>query len=290
MEDRANFWPKSLVTKEGEEMNKLKRLMAVLLVGGAGFGLFVACGGEETSCTFDADCSDGQACEGTVCVDTCTADSDCGPGEVCGAGVNTELNVCKADSTTTNNITPNNVDPNNVTPNNAVVYYAVRIQSTSAGDDSCANTDPGPDIFGVGLEDSTGAQLGWGVVDWEEITFDGNDHTDTSIIDGNGPDLGADNCPDMFDGNVVSLGCDATSFLIVSFVDSSSQPIPLDATADQVIRVYEWGGQCSTGSIDDTYNVDICTDTMAARSGEDASCTLQVIIDGAGEASGDVGF
>jgi hypothetical protein len=271
-------------------MNTIKRLMAVLLVGGAGFGLFVACGGEETSCTFDADCSDGQACEGTVCVDTCATAADCAPGEICAAGVNTELLVCQADSTTTNNTT-GMTNNNTTTPNNnTTVYYDLLIQSTTTAAEFCGDTtDPGPDIFAVGLEDSTGAQLGWGIVDWEAVQFDGNDQTDTSVIDGSAPDVAADNCPDMFDGNVVALGCDADSYIVVSFVDASSQPIALDGN-DQFVRVYEYGGQCDTGTVGDTYNVSICTDTAGAKGGDISSCTIQVIVDGGGESDGEIGF
>ena len=271
-------------------MNALKRMMAVLLVGGAGFGLFVACGGETTDCTFDADCGDAEACEAQVCVPTCASDADCLAGEECGPGVNTTLDVCKASSTNGMTNGGTNGMTNGMTNGGmATLYYVDRIQSTTSGDDACANvSDPGPDIFGVGLEDSTGAQLGFGSVDWDEIQAENNDQTDTGVLDANGPDLAADSCPDMFDGNVVSLGCSATSWIAVSFTDSDSNPIALDATADQYIRVYEWGGQCTTGSIDDTYNVDICTDTMGIRAGDDSSCTIQVLLDAAGEQSGEV--
>lgn len=277
-------------------MNALKRLMGVLLVGGAGFGLFVACGGNNTTgsdCTLDADCATGEACEGQVCVPTCTTNEDCAAGEACGEGVNTTQMVCQIsdDSNDPNNTTNNTTNNTSNDPNNAVLYYAAQIISTTSSQEACGDvTDPGPDIFGVGLEDSTGAQLGWGIVDWDNVTLEGNDQSDSSVIDGNGPDLAADVCPDMFDGNVVALGCDAESYIVVSFIDATDQPIALDSTADQVIRVYEWGGQCTTGSIDDTYNVNICTDTAGAKSGDVSSCTIQVIVDGAGESSGEVGF
>ena len=132
---------------------------------------------------------------------------------------------------TNNNPTNNNPTNNNTsTNNNTTLLYAARIQSTTSSQEACGDvTDPGPDIFGVGLEDSTGAQLGWGQVAWEEVQFDNNDHVDTSVIDGNGPDLASDVCPDMFEGNVVSLGCDAGSYIVVNFIDSESNPIPLDA-------------------------------------------------------------
>ena len=43
-------------------MNSFKRMLSALLIGGAGFGLFVACGGDNngaTDCTLDGDCPDG---------------------------------------------------------------------------------------------------------------------------------------------------------------------------------------------------------------------------------------
>lgn len=274
-------------------MNALKRLMAVMLVGGAGFGLFVACGGNNNtgdSCTFDSDCAEGQACEGQVCVPTCETAADCGPDEVCEQGENTQLLVCKAGGA--NNPTNNTTGTNSTTGTNNMptLLYTVRIKSTTLGA-GCEVSDPGPDIFGVGLEDSTGSPLGFGIVDWDATQIDNNDNADVFVIDGNGPDLGADYCPDSFDGNVASLGCadDASgSFIIVSFVDSSDAPVPLDATAGQVIRVYEWGGQCTTGSTDDTYDVDICSDTAASRMGDDSSCDISLIVDGAAETFADV--
>lgn len=243
----------------------------------------------SNECVFDADCADGQACEAQACVNTCSGDPDCPGGWVCREGINTTQLVCQVDEQNNPPNIGNTNNPPNISTNNRVVYYAVEIRSTTTDEEACFIDDPGPDLFGVGLEDVTGAILGWGVVDWDQIQFDGNAHTDVSVIDGNGPSLGADVCPDQFDGNVVSLGCGFDSFIIVSFVDSSFDPIPLDAAGDQVIRVYEWGGQCTTGGITDTYNVSICTDTSGARSGDTSSCNIQIIVDGAGETAGEVG-
>lgn len=276
-------------------MNALKRLLAVMLVGGAGFGLFVACGGEETSCTFDADCADGEACEGTVCVPTCTTDDDCLDGEECGEGVNTEQNVCKVSgdsNNTNNNGTTNNTTSTNNGTTPATLYYTVAITSTTTEAAACGDvSDPGPDIFGVGLEDTQGNPLGWGVIDYDGIQFDGNDEVDTGVIDGNAPEVGADGCPDTFAGNVVALGCEGSdegSYIVVSFVGADGNPVALDATAGQAIRVYEYGGVCSTGSTDDTYNLDICTDTDASKGGDISSCTISLLIDAAGEESNEV--
>ena len=171
----------------------------------------------------------------------------------------------------------------------ATLLYIAKVESTTTAVDGCAVEDPGPDIFGVGLEDGLGEQLGWGSVVWEEIQTDANSHADTSILDGTPLDLAADACPDMFDGNVVALGCEETgNWLALEFLDAESNRVPLDATQDQWIRVYEWGGQCTTGSLDDTYTLTLCTDTAAITAGDDESCTIQLVVDGAGENPGEV--
>lgn len=170
------------------------------------------------------------------------------------------------------------------------LLYIAKVESTTTAVDACSVGDPGPDIFAVGLEDSTGAALGWGRPVWEDIQLDANTHADTTILDGSAPDLNADSCPDMFDGNVVSLGCgdSAGNWLALEFIDADDNRLALDATADQVIRVYEWGGQCTTGSLEDTYTLTLCTDTAGITQGDDSSCTLQLLVDAAGEQSGQV--
>ena len=168
-----------------------------------------------------------------------------------------------------------------------VLLYIAKVESTTTDTDACDVDDPGPDLFGIGLEDGFGAPLAWGRPVWEEIQLDANAHADTSILDGSALDFGTEACPDMFDGNVVALGCEG-NWLAFEFIDSAEQRVALDATADQFIRVYEWGGQCTTGSIDDTYDLTICTDTAAIANGDDTSCTIQLLVGGAGEQAGEV--
>lgn len=269
-------------------MNSMKRILAALLVGGAGFGLFVACGTSSDECTLDGDCPDGQACEAQICVDICESDADCLEGQVCEEGVNTTSLVCK-DGGATNNGATNNGATNNGTTNNGVatVYYVAQIVDNSAGDDACSISDPGSDIFGVALESTAGDNLGWAEITWEELNADGNDYTDTSILDGSAPGLDADDCPSDFAADsVVALGCGG--WIAVEFKDADGNPVPLDATAGQQIRVYEYGGQCGTGTVVDEYDVYICEDTDGIRGGEDGSCTINVLQGGSGEATGDV--
>ncbi len=257
-------------------MNSFKRFLAAALVSTAGFGLFVACGGNNgpADCLVDGDCGDGQACELQVCVDTCEADTDCLEGEVCEVGENTELSVCKAAANNGETNNGENNGTNNGTTVPPTLYYVALVEDQSSGDEACANAsnaDPGSDIYGALLEDTTGAVLGFGNAVWaEEPATDANDNQDLSILDG-APDTSKD-CPGDFSSDTVySTGCGGQLFF--EFLDADGIPVPLDATAGQQIRVLEYGVQCG-GSDADEYRVAVCTDTAGAKEGNSASCTL----------------
>jgi hypothetical protein len=71
-------------------MKNLRRIFGFCLVLAASAGLVVACGPtEDSECTFDTDCADGEAClqapeDDNRCVTDCTADSTlCGDNSVC---------------------------------------------------------------------------------------------------------------------------------------------------------------------------------------------------------------
>ena len=279
-------------------MNSVKRILAAMLLGGAGLGLFVACGEVANNgaqdCTLDGDCPTGQACEAQICVDICETSADCAEGQVCEEGVNTSQLVCKssgANNGTNNGV--NNGTANNGTTNNGVnnglLYYIIQIVDTSAGDEACGVSDPGSDIAGVELQSENGDSLAWGEIVWDELGPEANDYADTGILDGSPADVGADDCPSDFnDTTVVALGCGG--WVAVEFKDSSGQPVALEGGAGQQVRVYEYGGVCSTGSTDDTYSVYICEDTAAIREGSDGSCTLDLTTGGSGVTTSPVSF
>ncbi len=256
-------------------MRVLPWLTLLALLAGCG-PRFVPLGFGSDECTFDLDCAAGEACEATVCVPTCAANRDCDGGEVCAPGKNTELNVCQAERT------------NNQANNATSAYYAVMIRSTTTAPDACFTDEPGPDIFGVALESSTGELLGWGVLEHDAIQAGGNANAEPSILERDGTALTLDGCPATFTGNVVSLGCD-DSYIVVSFIDTNSEPVALNATDDAVLRVYEWGEQCTPGTIEDTYTVSICRASAAAADGDVTSCDIEVVASSSGETSAVVG-
>ncbi len=226
-------------------------------------------------CTFDADCPDGEACEARACMPTCADVSQCPARETCDEGLNTEFSVCSG-----------NESPNN----DAGVYYTVMIQSTTTAPDACATDEPGPDIFGVTLENAGGETVGWGKARWDGVPVDANANNDISILDTRDPGLSSGNCPAAFDGSVISLGCDGSdSFIVVSFVDAAGKPVALNEADDTVLRIYEWGEQCTPGTIEDTYGVLICRNSREARAGVLESCDVPVVASASGESSAVVG-
>lgn len=270
-------------------MNALKRLMAMMLVGGAGFGLFVACGGnnEEVGCSFDSDCLEDEACEGFVCVLRCVDNNDCGAGEICAPGTNTPENVCQAGSDNNPNNPPNN--PNGQDP--TFLQIAEIRSMTTDGEEYCDTGDPGPDIYGVILEDAQGNALGWGSIVQENVQGDDNDQAYTGMIDGNPISLQGNLCPEgSFTDSVVSLGCGTEYYIAVEFLGSDGVPVSLDATASQTIRVLEWGAECSASGagVDDSYSLNLCTDTDAAKGGDMSSCTVELLNNATGTSQGNV--
>jgi hypothetical protein len=250
-----------------------------------------------TSCLLDSDCGTDEACERQQCVPTCDDNTDCSADEVCEPGIDTELNICQprplnsmtngmtngstngSTNSATNSAT--NSGTNNTNPD---ALYVAMIRDQSTGMDSCGETvdDPGSDIFGAAVEDEMGNTLGWAVAVADDIVFEGNNYSGTTQLDGHPPSLNADQCPDDFSSDTVtSLGCGG--WIGVTFWDADGQVIPLVADSGQRIRVYEYGAQCLMDSAIDTYGLFLCTDTEAARAGDDSSCTIEFYSDITGE-------
>lgn len=286
-------------------MKHLKYLAGTSLLSLACIGLFVACGDTEgESCLLDTDCVAPDVCEAEVCTATCTADSDCLVGEVCGARQNGDGTVCVPDNDPANNPTScaDETDPNafceaqaganafcdtttgecvggaNNVPNS---YYVIQVADTTTVPEACGDVnDPGSDIQGIELLDSGGNSLGWGNLVAEAVDLEGNDEANYEVIGGTAPALDGDGCVDTFSGNVLALGCGG--WVAVEFLDGSGAPVALEN--DQTIFVYEYGGVCSTGTTDDTWNAFLCTDTAAISDGNDASCAT-LLGDGSGVGS-----
>ena len=138
--------------------------------------------------------------------------------------------------------------------------------------------NPGSDIVFASLEDEAGTVLGYATLDYDGTTGDDNTFNLGANIDGAAPSF-TGTCPEFDETSVTALGCGGE--IGVRFLDDSGTPIAIGSGMQ--IRVFEYGGQCSTGSVDDEYEVSLCTDTNAVvNDNNTASCT-QNLGGGSGE-------
>lgn len=293
-------------------MKHLKYLAGSSLLSLACIGLFIACGDDvgTDSCVLDTDCVAPEVCEGEICVPTCTTNEDCGIGEECTPRVNGTGSVCTVASANTNNSTTDcsaQEDPNAfceaqagagafcdtasgecVGDNNGGTdpVYAIQISDVTTVSDACeGSSDPGSDIQGVELQDSTGNSLAWGNLIANGVETDGNTQLNFGVVEGEPPSLDGSGCVESFDGNVLALGC--LGYIGVEFNDDMGNPIALEE--GQTIFVYEYGGVCSTGTTDDEFTVYTCDDYNAVSGGDVGSCT-NTLGTGSGVASFGVTF
>lgn len=239
----------------------------MLFIGLASTALFVACG-DETSCATDTDCASNEVCVNETCTATCTSAADCLEGEVC--NTSGTVGICEAGNPTTNN------DTNNNTTTADPVYVAlIRDKTMGAG---CNNNNPGSDIVYVALEDEIGTKLGYAILDYDGIIEDDNTYSLGANIDGLAPDFTGE-CPEFTDTKVTALGCGGE--IGVRFLDDEGVPVAIESGMQ--IHVFEFGGNCSTGSVDDEYDVILCSDTNAVVNNNDTTSCTDNLGGGAGE-------
>lgn len=235
-------------------------------------------GGLDEECIFDADCDSGLACEASECVLACVSNDECNGGLVCRPGVNTASRVCRppADDELNGELPD---EPTSTSP----TFAALVVESTATTTELCDLAEPGPDLFAVAVEDGA-STVAWGLVEFASVTVDGNDHANSSVLDGAAPDTDpTTGCPE-FDGHVVSLGCDG-AFVVVSFVDALGDEVEVDPARHRV-RVYEWGVQCDETALQDTFEARLCRNADEAFRGNLSSCSQLVIRNGTGESVG----
>ncbi|TXD38053.1 hypothetical protein FRC98_03910 [Lujinxingia vulgaris] len=277
-------------------MDIKRNVAGLFFVAVGGLGLLAACGeidnGEE-SCTFDDDCTGGQVCDLTICVDTCESTADCSTGEECVARPGgAEGMVCRAaeepgddcrdagnecsDGLICDEFTGDCVEPGQETPE----YYTVRINDVTdvEAPDRCEDSTfgyntAGAKIMYVQLQDSTGAVIAYGTSVGADYAQGTDFINDFDVIDGAAPNL-VDQCPvdeafvrgddgtefdtNFTDQTVVALGCGGS--LYVQFLDGNDDPILLDES--HTITVGEFGPACNdtAQTAADYYDVYICTD------------------------------
>ncbi|RVU42562.1 hypothetical protein EA187_15335 [Lujinxingia sediminis] len=276
-------------------MDIKRNVAGLFFVAVGGLGLLAACGeiDSEESCTFDDDCTGGQVCDLTVCVDTCETNADCsGTDECVDRPGGAEGKVCRAaeapgddcrdadfgdcpDGQVCNDVSGQCVEPGE----GPAEYYTVRINDVTdvEGDDRCGDTTygyatAGAKIMYVELKDDSGV-IAYGEAVGDDITA-GSDFINTfDVIDGSAPDL-VDQCPadeafvrldndneittNFTDQTVVALGCGGS--LYVQFRDENDNLIALDES--HTINVGEFGPACNATAQTsaDYYDVYICTD------------------------------
>jgi hypothetical protein len=160
----------------------------------------------------------------------------------------------------------------------------VRIVDQSEECDPTEDSDPGADIFAVGLETESGEPIAWGSVAWDNVLAMDNDFASTAPIDGKPLQLMPQkNCPDpLTDQNSVSLGCNG--WIAVEFLDSDGDGVDLTAASHNRVRVYEADRQCDSDSSDDQYDLWACKDADAVKTaGDPGSCEIPLLTGSSGE-------
>jgi len=240
--------------------------------------MFVACADDTAqSCLLDTDCDPGLVCESEICVQTCATVADCPVGDRCvprpSGGAE---NVCEVDPDFNNSTTNNNTTGTNNTNNNTPAVYVALIQDTTTGV-GCDGDNPGSDIIYVSLEADDGTIKGFGEAIYEDYVGDENVYTLGANLDGSAPNS-VGTCPEFNEDNVTALGCGGA--LGVRFLNGGT-PVAIEL-GDQ-IRIFEFGGQCPTGTTDDAFDLILCNDTDAVVNDTNISSCTKNLAGGEGE-------
>ncbi len=256
-------------------MKNFNRLLGLIFVGLASTAMFVACADStEESCLLDTDCSAEFVCESDICVQTCATVADCPVGDKCVARPSGgSENVCVVDPTYNNTNTNNTNNTNNVT---ADPVYVALIKDTTTGV-GCDGDNPGSDLIYVSLEADDGTVKGYGEAIYEDYLGDENVYTLGANLDGAAPNS-TNTCPEFNEDNVTALGCGGA--VGVRFLNNGT-PVPIEL--DDQIRIYEFGGQCPTGTTVDAFDLVLCSDTDAVVNDTNISSCTNTLAGGEGE-------
>ncbi|MBA2660955.1 MAG: hypothetical protein H0U74_01565 [Bradymonadaceae bacterium] len=278
-------------------MNVKRKLAGALLLVLGSAGLLVACGpvtGE--TCTFDADCQEGEVCYLTVCAALCETDDDCEfEGDLCLNRENEESvgKVCQTPATSNNDNNPQGCTTNEqcqaaLNDSDAFcsdgecigggdpppTFYTIEIRDSSpvsrCADVSHGYKTPGAKVMYARLENGTsGAVLAYASAAGEAIKDDVEQFRDWSgVFDGSPPTLGADNCVveapfTRANGTSVNTGFRDDSAVVLGCGGSvfltfktGGTRIPLETS--HAVKVGEYGKSCNAAYGDDFYDIYLC--------------------------------
>lgn len=227
------------------------------------------------SCVVDDECDDAEVCFQGVCEFNCVIDDDCPAGEVCRAelrsdvgdivdvcsvtdGGNNEEMECTDDAqcreTTGEPLSECSIDGICFVPD---LEYALLIRDTTAVGAAPMPEDGGvgADIAAVYLQDENdgGTPVAW--ADTLDLV-PANDVAPTNAPNGKPVGLSVDGtCVDAtFDGAATPLGGDG-GFLLVRFLEATTERIVTTEPDTWNIVVVEWGDNCGATGEQDRYEV-----------------------------------
>lgn len=134
--------------------------------------------------------------------------------------------------------------------------------------ESCQIETAGSDIVYVALETSSGQQRAWGrlIADLPGPPADAD-----STLDGTPPEFDLE-CPEFDTANFVSIGCDRS--IAVEFIDAMGELTSINP--GESVRVFEYGNQCRSNMVEESYRVYLCADAYAVFDRDVDSCSVEL--------------